>query len=158
MEKNYMVDVNLEYYKNMIDINILPQTLLTKIFTESLSKRTFRSAIIDLASVSSLKPLPYRALYAASKSYNDFLSRALSVEYENYNIDFLSVNPFLVESPLSKEKYNGITILTSNQTVQGSLNDLGHENYTHGHWLHKIQAYIWDKIPFIIIALIFRRK
>jgi len=46
-------------------------------------KRKNKSGIINVASFSAQIPTPLTAVYSASKVYNDFLSKALAIEYEN---------------------------------------------------------------------------
>jgi 17beta-estradiol 17-dehydrogenase / very-long-chain 3-oxoacyl-CoA reductase len=146
------VSLPFEYYDledvyKFININVIPQAVLTKLFVEKLSKRSSRSGIINLSSYATFGALPYNAMYCATKSYNDVLSRALSYEYQLKNVDFLSVKPLFAETPLSKMKANGFSVITAKQSVRGIVNDLGHENYTEGHWIHKIQAFFLNMIP-----------
>lgn len=141
--ENY--DLNDVY--RFVNINVVPQAVLTKMFIEKLSKRAARSAVISLSSFATFGALPYNAMYCATKSYNDVLSRALSYEYNQKNVDFLSVKPLFAETPLSKMKANGFSVISTKQCVNGIMNDLGYENYTEGHWIHKIQGYFLSLVP-----------
>lgn len=145
--RGYMKEVSLENYKDIINVNIVPQTFLTKIFSEYLSKRSKRSAVIDLSSVSSTIPTPYRAIYTATKSFNYLLSRALADEFENMNIDFLCVQPLFVGTPLTRMRPDGYKVISAEQCANGILNDLGYEKLTNGHWVHKIQAFLFRILP-----------
>jgi 17beta-estradiol 17-dehydrogenase / very-long-chain 3-oxoacyl-CoA reductase len=133
-------NLSIEEIKNCIDINVIPQTLITKILEEKMSKRKYRSAIINLSSFASTFPMAGVAMYCATKSYNDFLSRALSAEYEGNNIDVLDVKPLYAETNLTQLKAQKF-VITATQSVEGALNDLGYERETYGHIKHKIQAY-----------------
>jgi len=137
--------VPIEKYYDMISINTYAQSYLTKIFCEKMTLRANRSAVIDLSSFSCYSPLPLRSVYAATKTYNFFLSQGLSYEFKNKNIDFLCVSPLYVQSSLIKEK--GWAVISPQQCASGALNDLGYVTTTYGHWFHKIQAFVVTKIP-----------
>jgi 17beta-estradiol 17-dehydrogenase / very-long-chain 3-oxoacyl-CoA reductase len=139
--------LDLKDVNRFINVNVIPQAILTRMFVDKLSNRSNKSAIINLSSYATFGALPYNAMYCASKSYNDVLSRALSYEYYHKNIDFISVKPLFAETPLSKMKANGFSVISTKQCVTGILNDLGYENYSEGHWIHKIQAFFLNLVP-----------
>jgi len=132
---------------NYLNVNITPQTVLTRIFYDKMNKREKRSAIINLSSYAADFPFAMKSLYSATKIFNHYLSMALSEENYGDKIDFLSVKPLGVETPLSGKRANNIIAITSKQCVDGVLNDLGYENETYGHIIHKIQAPILNLIP-----------
>jgi 17beta-estradiol 17-dehydrogenase / very-long-chain 3-oxoacyl-CoA reductase len=149
--RGFFSDVDIKSYYDMISVNCISQTMLTKIFVGKMSNRGVRSAVIDLSSITSTIPLPFRSVYAATKSYNYFLTKSLADEYEN-TIDFLSLKPLFVSTALTKMKSDGIYVISATQCVQGTLRDLGYEKVTFGHFYHKIQAFILNLIPeFLII-------
>jgi 17beta-estradiol 17-dehydrogenase / very-long-chain 3-oxoacyl-CoA reductase len=156
--RGYHTEIPLESFITMINVNILPQTILTKVFSEKLMKRNKRSAIIDLSSVTAEMPLSYRAMYAATKSFNYYLSRALGEEYKNLNIDFLCVKPLFVASLMTMRKADNCKVITPNQCAGGSLNDLGYEFTTFGHWIHKIQAFFMLHLPAWLVYKLYERK
>lgn len=153
--RGYFETRTLENYYDMINVNCVAQTLITKIFVDKMSKRSSRSGFIDLSSVSAFTPLPYRSVYAATKSFNSFLTRALAEEYEAFNVDFLVVKPLFVESLMTGMKADGFKAISPKQHVNGTLNDLGYEKETNGHWIHKIQAEFLNRIPkFLVYKLL----
>ncbi len=132
----------MEQSHDMININCMSQTLLTKLFLEKLLSRAKnkRSAIIDVSSISSFMPIQRLSVYAATKVYNSFVTLVLAQELKGENIDFLCLKPAYVESLMSKKKADGYYVITSHQCVRGALKDLGYENETFGHWTHKIRG------------------
>lgn len=64
------------------------------------NKKT-KSAIINIASVSGERPMPFGQVYSGSKAFDDYFSRALSIEYIN-QLDILSVRPCAVSTPLTR--------------------------------------------------------
>ena len=65
-------------------------------------KRSKRSAIITVSSFAAVFERPFEAAYAATKVFNDWLSRGIAGEYDN--IDVLSVKPGLVSTKLIGNK------------------------------------------------------
>jgi 17beta-estradiol 17-dehydrogenase / very-long-chain 3-oxoacyl-CoA reductase len=142
-QHNYFDKVKIDYLISDINVNIIPQTILTKIFMKSLNSRTKRSAIINLSSFAGEFPFPMKSVYSATKIYNHFLSIGLMEETSlQSSIDWLSVKPLEVETVLSTTKADGIFVVTPKQCADSILNDLGHESETYSHWTHKIQAWV----------------
>ena len=121
-------------------------------FKHNFHKREKRSAIINLSSVAAIKPIANFALYSATKIFNHYLSRGLEAEMRS-KIDFLSVKPFGVESNLSKMK-RSFMIISADACSEGSLNCLGQDSETTGHWNHDIQSYLYSFIPFSLMSFI----
>jgi len=156
-EEGLFANQSMEQILKLVNVNVLPQTILTKIFCNYLSKRKKRSAIIDLSSFVSLHPAPFcSSTYSSSKSYNYYLSRALSEEFDNINIDVMPVRLVFAETNMSKKKSNGWLVITPTQCVTGVLNDLGYEKETVGHISHKIQFFFINLVPRFVFYLIFR--
>ena len=151
-ESKSFLDIPLEVAFNTVVINTLPQVLLTRMFIDNFHKREKRSAIINLSSVAAIKPIANFALYSATKIFNHYLSRGLEAEMRS-KIDFLSVKPFGVESNLSKMK-RSFMIISADACSEGSLNCLGQDSETTGHWNHDIQSYLYSFIPFSLMSFI----
>lgn len=140
-----------------VNINILPQALLSKMFSDRLESRAHRSAIISLSSINGIDPYPNNSLYAACKAFNDFLSIGMFGEYgyEKSNIDFLTVRPFYVESNMSKMKADFYNVISAQQCTESVLNDLGYELTTFGHLSHKVQGYLLMRLPELVKRYIY---
>jgi len=131
----------------MVNVNVITMTSLTDIFIDYLSKRNKRSAIINVSSVASYTYSTNFPVYSATKSYISYVSMALAEMYKNNNIDVLVMKPIAFQSAMTDKKADGIWILHPDQCVKGTLNDLGYERETNGHWVHKIQAFILRSLP-----------
>lgn len=70
--------------------------------------------------------MPLHNVYSASKTFVDFLSRALSYEYEK-SIDIISLRPSEVSTTMTYNKPIDILTITPKDCAEGLLNDLGHE-------------------------------
>jgi 17beta-estradiol 17-dehydrogenase / very-long-chain 3-oxoacyl-CoA reductase len=154
LSKDYHMNLSVEECYKMAITNTMPQTILTKIFSKPLSQRKMRSAIIDMSSLSSICPFRKYSVYGATKKFNLYLTRALAEEYQNLNIDFLAVKPSLIATPMTGLKSNFYYVLTPEQVVNGTLNDLGYEKETNGHWIHKVLWNILSYFPLEVLYLL----
>jgi len=144
-EKLSLYDISQE-----ITLNICPQAYLTKIFWEKLKSRkekNLRSGIINVSSFVADFPFPMKAIYAATKAYDHYMSVGLEIELKGSNVDFLSVKPLEVSTPLTGTQPDGLFIITPEQCAASSLNDFGYESETYSFWGHKLQAYIVNLLP-----------
>lgn len=76
---------SLEEYQQMIQLNITALTELCYLFLP-LMKDKSEAGIINVGSTASLIPVPYSAVYAATKSYVLFLSEGLVGELEGSSV------------------------------------------------------------------------
>ena len=150
--------VKVNHIYSMINLNILPQTMLTKIFLNKMNIRKNRSSIITLSSFAGEFPFPMKSLYSATKIFNHYLTVALSEEMKlTDKIDWLSVKPLEVETIMSTTKADGFSVITTKQCATSILNDLGYENETYTHWAHKLQAGLLRFVPKCVLYKVFRR-
>jgi 17beta-estradiol 17-dehydrogenase / very-long-chain 3-oxoacyl-CoA reductase len=151
--------VNIKHVFASININVLPQTILTKIFMTKMNNRKSRSGMINLSSFAGEMPFAMKSVYSATKIYNHYLTVGLKEETAlDSNIDWLSVKPLEVETVLSTTKADGIVIITPKQCADCILNDLGYEDETYTHWSHKVQDFLMlNLIPNWLLYSVVRR-
>jgi 17beta-estradiol 17-dehydrogenase / very-long-chain 3-oxoacyl-CoA reductase len=114
--------------RNIIHTNVYPQVYLTRGLISQLKQRstTRKTAIINLSSVFGTEVfLPYFSVYSATKSFNDYFSKALAAEHPS--IDILSVRPGRV-----KTNMNETAKATPEAQVKGLLRYLGVKTETNG--------------------------
>ena len=117
-----------------LTLNMFPIAILTRCFLPKMLARPSRSAVINLSSSAVYASLKGSAHYCSTKEFDDTLSRALQYEYR-HKIDFISVRPALVTTPLTRGTTSFLHV-NKNQCASGSLRSLGHVNWTSGHWWH----------------------
>ena len=61
-------DTTLDFDISMVKLNVFPMIQLTKLFLPIL-KKFEKSFILNMSSLGSLRPIPYKALYSASKAF-----------------------------------------------------------------------------------------
>jgi len=82
---------------NMIQVNVLAPTVLTHLFLPSMIKRN-KGGIIFISSASAYQPLPYHAVYGASKSYLSSFGLAIWDEVRGTKIKVVICEPGTVET------------------------------------------------------------
>lgn len=81
----------------MLNLNILTLVGLTHRYLQKMRKQQ-KGTIINLASVACFQPIPFMAVYAASKAFVRFFSEALAEENRPYNIKVLTLCPGATET------------------------------------------------------------
>lgn len=130
---------------NEINVNIVSMAMMSHHMIPLMLKRKQRSAIVNISSFSAEHPIPYVSNYSATKVYNDFLSRAIEMEYQ-HKIDVLSVRPMLIETNMSKQK-ESCTVVSKNNCAKASLGYLGIDYETNGSFIHKLLASTTNCLP-----------
>lgn len=86
-----ILDDDLKVLENMIDLNCKGVLAMTKLAIPYMAKD---SAMIVVASVAGMQPIPYIATYAASKAFVLSYGRALNLELRKQQSRCLTVCPF----------------------------------------------------------------
>ncbi len=76
----------------MIEVNVTAPTLLAHHFAKPMASRRL-GLIVMISSIGGFFPLPYNAVYAATKAYDLMLGEALYGELAVQGIDVLSITP-----------------------------------------------------------------
>lgn len=138
-------ELSADYIEKTIVVNCWAMTFMMKALVKQMATRN-RSSIINLSSMIGLYPAHHYNIYSASKAFVDMLTRCMSREYNN--VDFLSVCPSEVSTPMTMNKPTDIWTIKTNQCVDWVFNDLG-KGYirTEGHWKHKGQSLLTGAMP-----------
>lgn len=79
------LDYSPAFYKSLIRLNIESVVLLTRLFLPEMKKME-HAYILNLGSIASFYPMPYKIVYAGSKMFIYSFSRALKEELKNTNV------------------------------------------------------------------------
>jgi len=87
------------FYMQMIDLNVYSVVSLTRLFLPDL-KNNSPSHILNLGSIASFYPMPYKTVYSATKIFVFSFSRALREELRpfNINVSILCPGPVITNS------------------------------------------------------------
>jgi len=149
-----------EQIDTMIYLNMRATTVLINLFIEDL-KKCNKSYILNMGSVGSYVPVPYKSIYLASKSYIYYLSKALRIELNEYSIQVSAVlpggvltNPIIQERIRKAGTLSKVSAMTPEQVAQHSLKKLykGRPIIVTGRmtrWMHRLlnitPEFFWAK-------------
>ena len=119
------LDSNMKNYKEMLNVNIYSLMDLSHLFLKDMVIKK-RGGIINISSLASYQPMPYFAVYAATKSFVTSFTLALHEEYRDQGINILGVCPgytktnFNKRAQMSSKPVAGY-LMSSQQVVNQSL-------------------------------------
>ncbi|NQU86459.1 MAG: SDR family NAD(P)-dependent oxidoreductase [Mariniphaga sp.] len=115
-----MADQKESEVDTMIMLNIRATTLLTYYFLNDLKKLP-HAYILNISSFGAFVPIPKKSLYAATKSYILFFSRALNTELKGTNITVSSVHPSgVATNPRLKKSMQKASMVAKITTLDSS--------------------------------------
>jgi uncharacterized protein len=85
-------ELSWEKQKQMLDLDIIALTHLTKLFVPDMVARKF-GAVLQVASIAAYQPAPTYASYAGAKSYVLLFSEALDHELRGTGVNVTTVSP-----------------------------------------------------------------
>ncbi|HOI48398.1 MAG TPA: SDR family NAD(P)-dependent oxidoreductase [Prolixibacteraceae bacterium] len=156
-------DLSLFLIDTMILLNIRASTLLTFLFLSEMKKQK-TAYILNISSFGALVPLPFKSVYAATKTYLLFLTSALRRELKGTNIHLTSVHPCGITSERAIENvrksafFARAAALTPSEVAKISMDNLFAENpFVVPGLMPKIYYYLGSCIPHgIVIKLVER--
>ena len=90
-------DYTPEKVDQMILLNIRATTLLILYFLPEMKKMK-KACIVNISSFAAFTALPFKSVYAATKSYHLFLTQAINLELKNSDVQVVSIHPSGVSS------------------------------------------------------------
>uniref|UniRef100_A0A2D4EUB7 Very-long-chain 3-oxoacyl-CoA reductase n=1 Tax=Micrurus corallinus TaxID=54390 RepID=A0A2D4EUB7_MICCO len=124
----------------IINVNVLAVCKMTQLVLPRMVERS-KGIIINITSLSAIQVTPFVTLYSASKSFEDFFSQALSLEYKEKGVIIQTVQPYFVMTKMSKLRRGNIYRPTPEQYVRYALNTLGRERVTCGYPSHNFMKW-----------------
>jgi short-subunit dehydrogenase len=114
---------SFETYQNMLMLNINSLVELTHLFLPNMKKQN-NGGIINIASIGAFQPLPYQAVYGASKAFVLSFSEALTGELLGTNVRVMALCPgttqsrFMANANADTSKMN---LMSASQVVSEGL-------------------------------------
>ncbi|NWZ34903.1 HSDL1 protein, partial [Brachypodius atriceps] len=143
----YFANLSEDTLWDLIHINIVSATMMTHIVLPGMVKKR-KGAVVNLSSAICRQPTPMMTVYAASKSYLDYFSRALHYEYASKGIFVQSLMPFITPTKFSKIlSRRSILFPNAEEYASHAVSTLGLSKRTAGHWKHAIQLTLGDCLP-----------
>ncbi|OFX25286.1 MAG: hypothetical protein A2033_07595 [Bacteroidetes bacterium GWA2_31_9] len=95
------IDIDIENESNMLLLNMITLTKLTKLFLRDMVKND-SGTIINIASTGAFQPVPYMACYGAIKAYVLNFTEAIAYELRKTKVKIIAICPGATESEFSK--------------------------------------------------------
>lgn len=148
----------------MIALNCTAPVLLARAFLPGMLERG-RGAIINVASISSFVPVPYDAVYGATKAFDLHFGEALWAELIDTPIDVLNVCPYLTATEFYQAEGMGAEAIQAarrqsdapEDVVRLALNALGRRP-TASPWATALAAFASRFGPRALTARVMRRE
>jgi hypothetical protein len=86
-------ELPLDRQVQMLQLNVVTLTELSYLLLPAMLKRRSGGGIINVSSTASFQPIPYTAVYAATKAYVTSFSMALAEEAARYGVKVLALCP-----------------------------------------------------------------
>jgi short-subunit dehydrogenase len=160
---------NLQFMKNSINVNLIPQAVLTSVLMTNMKERKQHSSIINLSSVATSTPIKLLQIYGSTKRFNDYFSRSVENSYSTDNFDHICVYPSPVTTEMGIVGTNGMdksssilkklastTFVSSQACVEGTIKQLGVNSQTGGaiyHTVLKVVAEIGSTFDVLIYTV-----
>jgi uncharacterized protein len=153
-------NTDTEKLQKMIQLNMLSLTTLCKLFLPQMIARK-DGKILNVASTGAFQPLPYMAVYAATKAYVQSFSEAIAEELRVHNIYVCSLCPGPTSSGFGEAAgvtdnsavFNKTKIAQSKDVARFAYKKLmkGKRTAIHG-FKNKVQVFLNRLFPRILIV------
>ncbi|XP_076801607.1 very-long-chain 3-oxoacyl-CoA reductase-like [Clavelina lepadiformis] len=128
--------------RNIIRVNVISAVKMTQIVLPGMVERK-RGLILNVSSISAVKPTSYLLMYSATKTFLNFFSQGLSYEYESKGITIQSCMPSLVQSNLTEYLPRYKKMISAEDYCKSWLATVDKTRWTHGYLTHAFQARIY---------------
>lgn len=154
------LDIPWEKTNQMLQLDIVTLTHMTKIFARDMVKRSY-GYILQVASVGAYQPSPTYAAYSAAKSYVLSFSQALNCELGGTGVSCTAVSPgatateFLQVSGQKSNPFLTATMMTSAEVARIAINAMLKRRYSIvPGWVNKLLTFFARITPDPINAML----
>jgi len=158
---------DLNKTKSMINVNILSNIFMTKLFVRSQEiynktlvnhEQNSKHGIINISSYFGTRPVPGVTTYSSSKAFITNLSECLMYELpssKERNFKIICLNPLFVRTNMVRKWKDSSLLVEPDDLVYCSFRKLGRNRLkvkSYGNWKHSFQAYVLKLIPNYIFS------
>lgn len=128
---------------DIININIGSVTMMTHMIIPYMKKQG-KGIIVNISSGSELQPLPYMAVYGATKRFVRTFSLAIEQELAEHNIEVQCVTPLFVVTKMNQYSetvmQGSLMVPSAAAYARSTVFTLGKSKETTGYWSHGLQV------------------
>lgn len=141
-----LANVDARLVWDIVNINIGACTMMTRLLVNDMKLRG-RGAIVNVSSGSEQQPMPYMAVYAASKVYVRNFTLAIRHELAAYGICVQLLTPMFVRTKMNEFSS---TVMAGNVFIpdvrtytRSAVYCLGKSDVSTGYWTHGLQVRVF---------------
>lgn len=147
-------DMDATYIDSLISINVRTTALLTKLLLENLNSHP-QAYVLNVASIASFSPIPYKTVYPASKAFIYSFSRSLKEELRktNVSISVLHPGPMMTNDRVTQliiwqGRLGKFGLLPTEQIARIAISNLFHKRAVIiPGWLNKVTWVVMKTVP-----------
>ncbi|XP_030561390.1 hydroxysteroid dehydrogenase-like protein 1 [Drosophila novamexicana] len=141
-----------EQTQQLVETNVMAVSQLSRYFLQRLRASKTKGAIVNVSSGTELQPVPYAALYAASKAYTRSFTLALQWEAAQYGIHVQLLSPNFVVTKINNYSkrimQGGLLIPTAETYARSAVAQLRDGvDETPGYIWHHVQNAVMTAFP-----------
>ncbi|KAG0456430.1 hypothetical protein HPP92_024218 [Vanilla planifolia] len=148
----YFHEIDDELIRRLININVEGVTRVTHAVLPGMVERK-RGAILNIGSAVSvvLTSEPLYAVYAATKSFVDYFSRCLHVEYKDKGIDVQCQVPLYVSTKMASIRRSSFLVPSADTYASAALRWIGYESTCTPYWPHSLVWCLASMLPAVAV-------
>jgi uncharacterized protein len=162
-------DTSPEYIDHLIQINIRASAMLTRLMLPKL-KVCEKSFILNVGSMASFSPIPYKVIYTASKAFINFFSKSLAIELKNTNVSVsvihpgpMKTNPEVIRRIESQGMLGRMTLLTAKKMAKIAVMNMFKKNsFIIPGFSNKLSRLLLNLVPLKLkanfLSVVYRRE
>ncbi|XP_076471271.1 inactive hydroxysteroid dehydrogenase-like protein 1 [Babylonia areolata] len=139
------LDVPEKKLWQLIHVNVAAATLMTHMILPQMVKR-HRGAVVNMSSGACVHVTPQVTVYAATKAYLDYFSRALEFEYKEEGIVVQCLVPFYVSTRMTRYSETlsktSLFIPSAATFAHSAVRTLGFSSHTTGYLPHTVLRWL----------------
>ena len=144
MSKDSIGILDKEKAKDMVIVNCLVMTMMNQHFLPLLNARKTRSAMLDVSSVNSTLPMCIAEIYAATKTFDRYITLGAASSGKYKNVDFLSFQSGRVSTEMNDNCDESLLTNNVDDAVNGCLRNLGWTVETNGPARAALLGYVFS--------------
>lgn len=117
--KSNLLNISLNEFKNVFDVNFMAAFKLTQLFSNRLIKKSQSGKIVNISSINGKVSIPSEFVYGISKAALDHLTRISAVTLADYNILVNAVCPGSIKTNILKDNYKDVDSYVISRTPLG---------------------------------------